>query len=228
MVEVLGANIPTPSFGIGTGNITILVAIFLIAITGGIVIYLVYDWKLFNRRVVLFENISGVSFQPTLKDRARLVKIGKSGEEVLFLKKRRVYRTAYGRKMGKNTYWFAVGQDGYWYNIVLGDVDAKMGMLDIEPVDRDVRYMSAALEEMIERDYNKIKFMDKYGTIIFNGFFLLIMLIGMWFLLDKMSVMSGGMQSAVETSKELMQTNKEIVNALSNLLNSGGGSGLVK
>ena len=80
--------------------------------------------------------------------------------------------------MGPNIYWFAIGQDGYWYNVVLGDLDAKMGMLDIEPVDRDMRYMHVAIRKNIQDRYKKIGFMEKYGTIVMNSIFLLIMLLG--------------------------------------------------
>jgi len=41
----------------------------------------------------LFENIAGKGWEPTLKDRARVVKIGDGGEEILFLRKSKVFRT---------------------------------------------------------------------------------------------------------------------------------------
>jgi hypothetical protein len=225
MVEILGADIPVPKFGIGTGNISIIMAILITAIAGGIIVWLLYDRKVFNKRIIVFENIAGQGYQPILKDRARLVSLGDGGEEVLFLKKKKVYRTAYGRKMGKNTYWFAVGQDGYWYNMVLGDIDAKMGMLDIEPVDRDMRYMHVAIRKNIADRYKKVKFMEKYGTIIMSSFFLLVMIIGIWFLLDKIGDIASSVGGAVEAAKLVQQETKQIISALDNVI---GGSGLRK
>jgi hypothetical protein len=224
MVDVLGVvDLPVPTFGIGTGQITILFSIFLVAITGGIIIYLVYDWRIFNKRIVLFENIGGYGFQPVFKDKARLVKLGSGGEELLFLKKKKVYRSAYGRKMGKNTYWFAVGQDGYWYNVVLGDIDAKMGMLDIEPVDRDMRYMHVAIRKNIEERYRKQKFMEKYGTIVMSGMFLLIMIIGIWFLLDKIAEISKQSAGTIATANEVQKTTSQILSSLDNICSGGSG-----
>jgi hypothetical protein len=225
MVEILGADIPVPKFGIGTGNISIIMAILITAIAGGIIVWLLYDRKVFNKRIIVFENIAGQGYQPILKDRARLVSLGDGGEEVLFLKKKKVYRTGYGRKMGKNTYWFAVGQDGYWYNMVLGDIDAKMGMLDIEPVDRDMRYMHVAIRKNIADRYKKVKFMEKYGTIIMSSFFLLVMIIGIWFLLDKIGDIASSVGGAVEAAKLVQQETKQIISALDNVI---GGSGLRK
>jgi hypothetical protein len=125
--------------------------------------------------------------------------------------------------MGKNTYWFAIGQDGYWYNVVLGDVDAKMGLLDIEPIDRDMRYMHVAIRKNIQERYRKIGFMEKYGQILTIGIFTLIMIIGVYFLLDKMGAIATQLVEGIKTSKELQITNQQIVNSLDNLR---GGSGI--
>ncbi len=66
-----------------------------------------------------------------------------------------MYLSAYGRKMGKNTYWYAKAQDGYLYNFLLGDLDAKRAMLDIEPIDRDVRMFHVALDRLSNDTYGK-------------------------------------------------------------------------
>lgn len=228
MANILGAEISLPSwefFG-GSAGITISVILFLlfILIAGGVAIWLMMQWRVWNRKIVVFENVGGQkSFTPTYKDKARLIKLGDGGEEILYLKKKKVYRTAYGKKMGKNTYWFAVGQDGYWYNFVLGDLDAKMGMLDIEPIDRDMRYMHVAIRKNIAERYKKQKFLEKYGTILFSGVFLIIMIIGIWFLLDKIADISTGMSAAISTAEKVNTASENILSSLNNLC---GGSGL--
>lgn len=228
MVEVLGAQIPVPSFGGGGGSllsgnsILLLGSIFVITLCICFFAYIFWDRSQYNKKIIVFENISGQGFQPILNDRARIVKLGSGGEEILYLKKKKVYRTAYGKKMGKNTYWFAVGQDGYWYNVVLGDIDAKMGMLDIEPIDRDMRYMHVAIRKNIEERYKNSKFLEKYGTIMMSGIFLLIMIIGIWFLLDKIAEIAGQVAGAVDTASTVNEANQRILSALDNILSSGG------
>ena len=197
--------------------------IFMFLITLGIILYVLYMNKQFNKKIIVFENISGQGYQPILKDRARLISIGDGGEELLFLRKKKVYRTAYGRKMGKNTYWFCIGQDGYWYNIVLGDLDAKMGMLDIEPIDRDMRYMHVAVRKNISDRYKKVKFMEKYGTIVLSAAFLIIMIFGIWFLLDKMSETAGTINVGIESAKQVMDQARQSIASLDNVVNSGSG-----
>jgi len=229
MAEILGietgVNLPSFSFGLGSTTWFLIMFIIFILIMGGIGFFLIHRFKVYNKRIIVFENIAGQGFQPIYKDRARLVKLGDGGEEILYLLKKKVYRTAYGKKMGKNTYWFAVGQDGYWYNVVLGDVDAKMGMLDIEPIDRDMRYMHVAIRKNIQDRYKKQSFMEKYGTYVFSGIFLVIMLLGIWFLLDKIAEISSNSAAAVKVSKDVLETTKSVVASLDNIC--GGSSGLV-
>tara|TARA_Y100001951_G_C11206819_1_gene220518 strand:- start:49 stop:747 length:699 start_codon:yes stop_codon:yes gene_type:complete len=231
MVDVLGLadipiNVPSFGFGIGTGVVPILVAIFIIVLAGGIILFLWTDRRLYNKKIVLFENISGQGYQPVFNDRARTIKLGSGGEELLYLKKKKVYRTAYGRKMGKNTYWFCVGaRDGYWYNVLLGDIDAQMGMLDVEPIDRDMRYMHVAIRKNIEERYNKPKFMEKYGTIMMSGIFLIVMIIGIWFLLDKIADISTSVAGSVKSATQVQEASRQILASLDNVC---GGSGLVK
>jgi len=225
MGQLLGFNIPLnmPKFGVGTGNIYLIAIIFIFIFAIAIVIYVVMQWMTYNRKIIVFENISGQGFQPVFRDSARLVKLGDGGEELLYLRKKKVYRTAYGRKMGKNTYWFAVGQDGYWYNCVLGDIDAKMGMLDIEPIDRDMRYMHVAIRKNIDASYNKQKFMDKYGSYVMSGIFLIIMLGGIWFLLDKMVQVSNSTNIGIKTATTVIDKAGQVISSLDNICTGGSG-----
>ena len=232
MANVLGMEfqgISMPSFGgmsgMGTILIWILIAL-LICVSIGIGIWLWSQKKLYNKKIVIFENIGNTGYQKTGEDFARLIKVGDGGEEILFLRNRKCYRTAYGKKMGKEIYWFAIGQDGYWYNIVLGDLDAKMGMLDIEPVDRDMRYMHVAIRKNIAERYKKIGFMEKYGTIVANGIFLIIMLVGLWFLIDKLADATSMISQAMQGNKETIEVLKQILGNMDKV--QAGGSGYIK
>lgn len=230
MAEILGFNVPINNPLAGAGStigmtITIGAIIVLVTIIIGISIWIWYQKKLFNKKVIVFENLGGQGFQKTGEDRARLVKIGDGGEEILFLQKRKSYKTAYGKKMGANTYWFAVGQDGYWYNCTLGDLDAKMGMLDIEPVDRDMRYMHVAIRKNIQDRYRKQNFMEKYGTILMQGLFLIIMLIGIWFLISKMGKTAEIINQGLLTTKDTMEVVKSSLSHVDTICSGGAGYG---
>lgn len=219
----LGFQIPTISTaGIGYW-ITFAVIVLMVCFCVGLGFWIWYQNKLFSKKIILFENIAGAGWRMTSKDRARIVKIGSGGEELLYLKKRKVYRTAYGKKMDKNTYWFAIGQDGYWYNIILGDLDAKMGMLDIEPIDRDMRYMHVAIRKNIQERYRKVGLMEKYGVVIIQGFFFIIMIIAIWLLLSKVG---DQIHAATQITEAVKPLANEITNAIAHIDNLCGGSGI--
>lgn len=227
MASILGfeTGLSLPSFGLGTGNwIWVLLFIIFAAIVI-VAVFVLINFMTYNRKIVVFENISGQGFQPTLKDSARLVKLGDGGEELLYLKKKKVYRTAYGKKMGKNTYWFVIGQDGYWYNCVLGDLDAKMGMLDIEPIDRDMRYMHVAVRKNITERYRKIGFMEKHGLLVVSIVFLLILIGGMWFIADKLAETASITAKNIKSSEAVVTAAARLLEGLDNI--RSGGSGIV-
>jgi len=169
-----------------------------------------------------FENVAGQGFQLAGRNTARLFSVGDSGEEVLQLRKGGKFRTAYGRKMGKNEYWFAKGQDGYWYNCLLGDFDAKRGMLDIEPVDRDVRYMHVAIRKNIQDRYKVKDSMLKYAPLVISFIVLIIMLIGMWFLISKIGDLITIASTNIKAGEPIAAKMSEIISKMDSLCSGSG------
>ena len=218
----LGFDMPTFAGSNIATYLSIVGVIILGAIFIGVLIYIFYMNKVYYIQIRDFENISGQGFQLVFKDTARLINIGDGGEELIFLKKRKKYRTAYGRKMGKNEYWFAKGQDGYWYNTVLGDLDAKMGMLDIEPIDRDMRYLHVAIRKNIQDRYRKEDKFAKYAPIVMSFIFLIIMVIAVWLLISKVGELITTANQVVESSKPIAETLTKAISKLDNICSQSG------
>jgi len=232
MADILGIDLAFPSIDISGALSGSWIYILIIGVVGiiivGIIAILLF-MNTYNRKVIFFENISGQGFQPVMKSRARIIKLGRSGEEILKTLKGGIFISAYGRKMGKNTFWYAKGQDGYWYNILLGDLDAKFGILDIEPVDRDVRMFHLGVDKIAERDYAQKKtFLEKYGVQMMVLVFLVIFLVGLFVITGKITEGLKAMSNP-ETAKMNQETAK-ILNSLLTKMDSiqrGGESGLV-
>lgn len=226
MVDIGGVSIPdiniTGFLGSTWIYVVIVAVIGVILITG---VALLLYFRTFNRKVIFFENISGLGYQPTLRKRARRLKVGTGGEEVLALMGGDTI-SAYGRKMGKNTYWFAKGQDGYWYNFLLGDLDDKMAMLDIEIVDKDVRMFHVAKDRMNRDNYLRKSFLEKYGSILLMFLFLIVLIIGMWLIVGKIGKATTALASTAETNKELTKTNLELLKQ-NEKIKTGGIEGVV-
>jgi len=215
--------------GFAASSVGMYILIFLIALVGigiaGLAIWYYTQKVHYKFDIVVFENVSGKGWGVSMKDKARYLRLSKDGTEVFWLRKKKMPLTAYGKKMGTNQYWFAVGQDGGWYNIVLGDLDAKMGTLDIEPVDRDIKYISVALRKNAAENYGpKITFMDRYGTWILGGVTLIILMAGIWFLLEQMGNTA---QSLTAASGNFEKVVEPITRALAHVDSiCSGGSGI--
>ncbi len=215
--------LPPINAGGTAGVITLFVYFGILVSVIGVITYFIINWLRYNKKVVVFENISGNGFQPIGKDKAMTVKMGDSGEEILYLKKRKTYKTAYGKRMGKNVYWFAVGQDGYWYNFLLGDLDAKKGELDIEPVDRDMRYMHVAIRRnMAQRFDKKNWFKENIGMLVGIGA-IIIILVFMWLLADKYFAMGEIATTSMRLSIEATQKVNEVLGRLDAVCSGGSG-----
>lgn len=203
-----------------------LTLVFLI--TGGIVSFIILSKLRWPLKVVVFENLSGKGYVVSRRDRARVIGFGDGGEEIFLLKRSKKYRVGYGKRIGNKEIAWAVGEDGYWYNITLGDVDKKLLELGVIPVDRDMRYATASVRKGIENRYNEKSWMDKYGTILYFGLFaitLIIFGIVMWLAFNKQIEISRINAEAMKTTKEVMELLGKVLSGTENI--QSGGSGLL-
>jgi len=199
--------------------VLLVVIIGMLLVIGSIILLFFMTYK---KKVVLFENISGQGYQPVLKTRARIVKLGVGGEELLKTLSGGHYVSAYGKKMGKNTYWYAKGQDGYWYNIVVGDLDSKQAMLDIDPIDRDVRMFHVALDRLSHQTYGKTSFMEKYGIHMMLFLFLITLVLGIWFIVGKIGDATAPLAQSGENAIKIQEANDRTIDKLDALIRSMG------
>jgi len=230
MVEILGATINTPSVDISGFISNSWIYIAIVAVLGFIIIMgiaVLLFFMTYNRKIILFENVSGLGYQPTLRTRARVIKVGTSGVEVLKTLKGGEIISAYGRKMGRNSYWFGKAQDGYWYNSVLGDLDAKLGMLDIEPVDRDVRMFHAARNRLTDANYGEKKgWIEKYAPSMILLLTVIVLMVGFYIMAGKINEGQESTAQAAEINKETIELANSVLTKIANI-QRGGESGLV-
>lgn len=205
--------------------------VFVIFVICIISIVALLHFKTWNKKVRFFENIGGRGYQQIGFKRARLIKVGSGGTEVLKPKGFTGYLSAYGQKMGKNEFWYAKGQDGFWYNVVLGDLDGKMNMLDIEPIDRDVRMFHIAMDRITQTQFGEKKsFGEKYGGYVFLFGLMIIFFIGMYVIMGRIADISGSNQQLAETNVKTSELIVQALGKVNNIQTTGSGtlpSGLV-
>ena len=229
MANILGFNVNAPAIDISGFLSSSWVYVLLIGIIGFVFIAslaILLFIMTYNRKIIVFENVSGLGYQPVLRTRARVIKIGKSGVEVLKTLKGGEIISAYGRKMGRNSYWFGKAQDGYWYNIVLGDLDAKLGMLDIEPVDRDVRMFHAARNKLTEGVYGEQRsWIEKYAPSAILLVTVIILMIGAYIVAGRISEGQAGTAEAARINKETIELSNQVLTKLDSIQRGSTGQG---
>jgi hypothetical protein len=234
----LGVETAVPTIDITGIASNTWVYVLVIAIVGVILItgvaFLLF-FKTYNKKIVLFENISGQGYQPIRKARARTIKLGVGGGELLKTFSGGMFFPTSGRKMGKNTYWYAKGIDGYYYNFLMGDLDDKRLMLDIEPVDTDVRMFHIALDRLSHQTYGKNSFIEKYGVHMILFAFLIVMIMGMWFIVGKIGDATAPLAASTDNAVKIQEANDKTLVKLDSLIRGmgftpkveDGGSGII-
>jgi len=215
MTEFLGMNFPTPDItGLLSQSWIYVAIIVVLTVIVGTVLCLVLFFMTYNYKIEVYENIGGgKQMVRILKTRARKVTVGPGGEELFKLLRPRVYRTAYGKKIAPRTVAFAVGPDGYWYNITLGDLDTQLGILDVEPVDRDMRMQYVANETIIQRNYNPNKTL--MVTVWISMFVVIaIFLIACYLIVGKFATAITGLNDAVKSNEQVALINAKTTNTL--------------
>jgi len=218
----------TSGFGSSIGNsITILVVFFLIAVVGGVIFYFILNMIKFKYRVTIMENVDGKNYVPVGQDRARLIAISDAGEEVLYLKKRKKYKGAYGRKTGKNHYTFAIGSDGYWHNITFGDLNTSLLELKIVPVDKDMRYAHEGIRKNVAMRFDRRNWLKENIGTIFGVLSIILVLIFMWLLADKyftiFGAAEGTLKSVTDGVNSILDRQGDILVAIDNICSGGSG-----
>jgi len=191
---------------------------FVVFLIAGIIGFFIYQLRVYKYKIRLYKNI-GKGWQETNLYRARKIRVKDSlGETVLWVPKVKQFVSSYGEMMGKNLYYYAEGEDGYWYNITLGDIDAKMGILDIEVVNRDVRGFHSTNQKRIKERYNKPKNWPMVLMTISVILALIIVFGGGYFLYGQIGEITQANSGSLAVAKETSIANLATTEATEKLM----------
>ena len=197
--------------------------VFIIIIVGAAIYFYIYwrNKKLFSKKTTDFE-IVGTNFVPTFRDLAKTVKLGSGGFEILYLKKMKTWRLAYGGRVGKDTYYFFRMPDGYPYNAMLSanlfKVDELKGLIPVVTTNASMRSQYTSLEKQIDALHQKkAGFWEKYGGWVMGIIFILVAGVMLWLMYKELVTVSANLASAVDKMGLLMdRINVAIGNTNSN------------
>lgn len=194
--------------------------IFFGAIVVGGIIWFSIWWKskkLFNKTITAHVQV-GDYWKSAYQDTARSVKIGKGGFEILYLKKLKAWKIAYGGNFGDNHYDFYVMPDGYWYNsrqsAKVNYIDSEEGLIPVVTTNPLMRGQYTALEKQVDDLHGqKSSWWEKNGQWVMSISFVLVAGVMLW-LMFKEFTHAIGMQNAIT------QKLTELVGQVSNLISN--------
>lgn len=158
-------------------------------------------------------------------DRARVVGLLRTGEEIYYFKKRKKYRIGNEEYIGPKTMMWTRGKDGYWRNTSYDDVDIELKRLGLIPVSIEMREATALADEQLRTRHDPRSAFEKYGSIIIMV--LLIVSIGVSGIMQWWSHHEANKSKAtdLETAKVVKETVQLSNQALERINNLGGNIG---
>jgi hypothetical protein len=206
------------------------VGIIFIVLLGAIGGFMIYYNKMYKYRIRLFYQLSGEEqYHEGKTYKARKVFLSKGGVQRLWVPKLKEYVSYFGKKMGENKYYYAEGPDGYLYNIVLGDLDTARGVLDIEPIDRDLRDFYITNQRNINERYQKPKNWPMILQSVTIVFIVILMFAGGYVIFDQMKVAGEQVSKNLESTIAVTELQKELISKIYKLVGEvdGGGPGII-
>lgn len=223
ITEEAGKFIPDISVGNIGVIITIFITFLIILILIGIGTFMVIRMLKFNIDITIWEDVEGHDdLEPVGRDKAMLVRVGKGGTQLLYLRKRKIYRGAYGKRIGKKQYFFVIGKDGYWYNATLGSLEKGLNSVNIKPTAVNMRYQNESLMEVIKARYDKPNFWAQYGQLILNLAFFMVIAIMFWLYFAEFKKVAPALVEAANALRETGEAMKQIIGGLDSVKATGG------
>lgn len=219
----IGAKEGVAKTGVSGGTIMFIIVLILIFITLALLLTLwLLKRKQFKYKIIIFERIDG-RFQVSRRDKARRLPIGKSGDEVMYLRKFKKFLPTPTIQTGINTYWFFISDDGEWINFGTGDFDENRREMGAKFLDKEMRYARVGLDTMIKERHDKPSFWEKYGGLIAYTVLILVTAIGFWLLMDKMLDVSASAGGAVDSARGVLEQIDKILAKVNNVCTGGAG-----
>lgn len=211
---------------INTGSVVTGILYFLIflfvASVGGFLGYYFIQKKKYKHKITIFEKVSG-RFEPTKKDVAMEVSVGKGGDKAFHLRKGKKWIPRPSIQTGRNTYWFMLREDGELVNVGVEDIDETLKKAKVHYIDVEMRYARAGLQKNLKDRYDRPSFLQQYGTLISGMIIVLITGILMFLLFDKFLDLTAQLSSLMSTAQKVAEENQRLLAGIDTIRSGGTG-----
>lgn len=211
--------------GVDAGTVILFVAIaILFSIICAIGTWFFVRWWQYKFKIIIFQRING-QFQETTRRRARIIPVGKGGDQAIILNKPKKILPMPTIQSGKNTFNYFISDDGEWINFSFGDFDEDRREAGSLFLDKEMRYARTSLQHMGEERYAGKGFWEKYGGMVAYSVLILVTCIGMYLIVDKMVEFHGSMSVTMDVAKNVLDKADQILGKVDSI--NSGGSGLI-
>lgn len=185
---------------------------------GGITYYFVNQAR-YKIKIRVFSDVAGKPEQ-TYFDRARVVNLGQSGENCWYLRGMKRQIPPGTKSMAKNEFWYYIKEDGDLINIGLENMNHKLKLMGINFTNPAMRYARIALQRNMKDRYQKVTFMDKYGTVlIFTIHIIIVSIMFVWILKEVNSILPV-LKTAIADAGELLKDSRAILESANAVKNT--------
>jgi hypothetical protein len=218
--------------GINWMNVLGWFLLVVILIGAGIWYYIWWNnKKVFTKKITVFE-IVGNFYSPAFRDTAKVVKLGTGGFEILYLKKAKTWKIAYGGKVGADTYYFFIQPDGYWFNGMLSAnmnaIDRQGGLIPLVTTNPSMRAQYTALEKQIDSIHKDApSFMTKYGVWLMAAGYIAVMGIFFWLIAKEIGPVINNLASVADRQGDILNKLAQFAGNLKCQNPGAAGTGLV-
>lgn len=230
MADILSTASEVTGIGGGSGGgldlITVIIFFLLAIFFMGLVAFGTWwfiRWWQYKYKIIIFQRING-QFQETARRKARVIPVGKGGDQAILLNRPSKILPMPSIQSGKNVFNYFISDDGEWINFSFKDFDEDRREVGSQFLDKEMRYARTSLQHMGEERYAGKGFWEKYGGMIAYSVLILVTCIGLFLIVDKMVEFHQVSVNSAETLKETAETLNRILGNLDNL--NTGGSGL--
>ncbi len=214
-------EIPELSGSFIFGLLTYIILFIVFLVIAVVLVYFVIMRLRYNKKIIIFEKING-QFEPTRRDKAMLIRHGKIGDTILFIRKLKKYLPTPTLQVGRNTYYFFMRKDGELINFSFADFDKQSQELGVKFLDIEMRYARTSLENTLKERYNRPKFWQQYGALMINIAVIVVIMVFLWLIVDKMIELVSNINQVMELATGVLDETQKQVTALNNIKSGTG------
>lgn len=217
----LGVNVDAGGGIISFNSIGDIVIFLLLCVVAGGFTYWWLMRKTYNKQIVKFREINGVTRRVGIEKAKEIVLPGTS-VRAFYLKNSKFYIPRPSIETGTNEFWYFIREDGEWVNVGLANLNTELKQLGLHYDHTDMRMANAALKRLVDKSYKKLNWLKEYAPYIGFAVIIIMLAIGGYMVMGESAKIVSAASSNVEALAKITETMNSVLGKISNIASSSG------